>query len=59
MMTMEGTDGESDVHHLVYPDQPTFEKGGVDIFMLSTPFPLGELQNIKLWHDNTGGDPDW
>ncbi|KAI5101376.1 polycystic kidney disease protein 1-like 2, partial [Silurus meridionalis] len=59
MMTLEGTDGESDVHNLAYPDQPAFEKGGVDMFMLSTPFPLGELQNIKLWHDNTGGDPDW
>ncbi|XP_053094236.1 polycystic kidney disease protein 1-like 2 [Pangasianodon hypophthalmus] len=59
MMTLEGTDGESDIHHLAYPDQPVFEKGGVDMFMLSTPFSLGELQNIKLWHDNTGGDPDW
>ncbi|KAG7327235.1 hypothetical protein KOW79_008841 [Hemibagrus wyckioides] len=59
MMTVEGTDGESDTHVLGYPDQPAFEKGGVDMFILSTPFPLGELQNIKLWHDNTGGDPDW
>ncbi|XP_017333410.1 polycystic kidney disease protein 1-like 2 [Ictalurus punctatus] len=59
MMTVEGTDGETDIHNLAYPDQPAFEKGGVDMFMLSTPFPLGELQNIKLWHDNTGGSPDW
>ncbi|XP_053368674.1 polycystic kidney disease protein 1-like 2 [Clarias gariepinus] len=59
MMSMDGTDGESDIHHLTYPDQPAFEKGGVDVFMISTPFPLGELQSLKLWHDNTGGDPDW
>ncbi|KAK3562032.1 hypothetical protein QTP86_024799 [Hemibagrus guttatus] len=59
MATVEGTDGESDTHVLGYPDQPAFEKGGVDIFVLSTPFSLGELQNIKIWHDNTGGDPDW
>lgn len=59
MITLEGTNGESDTHHLAYPDQPAFEKGGVDMFMLSTPFSLGELEHIKLWHDNTGGDPDW
>ncbi|GAA6093975.1 polycystic kidney disease protein 1-like 2 [Tachysurus ichikawai] len=59
MMTVEGTDGESETHVLGYPDQPAFEKGGVDMFILSTPFALGELKNIKLWHDNTGGDPDW
>ncbi|XP_027009021.2 polycystic kidney disease protein 1-like 2 [Tachysurus fulvidraco] len=59
MMTVEGTDGESDTHVLGYPDQPAFEKGGLDMFILGTPFALGELKNIKLWHDNTGGDPDW
>ncbi|KAK2869533.1 hypothetical protein Q7C36_001404 [Tachysurus vachellii] len=59
MILIEGTDGESDTHVLGYPDQPAFEKGGVDMFILSTPFPLGELKDIKLWHDNTGGDPDW
>lgn len=59
MITLEGSNGESETHHLTDPDQPVFEKGGVDMFMLSTPSPLGELLSIKLWHDNTGGHPDW
>ncbi|KAL6468854.1 hypothetical protein MHYP_G00223780 [Metynnis hypsauchen] len=59
MMTLGGTEGESEPHHLSDPDKPVFERGGVDMFLLSTPFSLGELQNIKLWHDNSGGHPDW
>ncbi|KAG9267062.1 polycystic kidney disease protein 1-like 2 [Astyanax mexicanus] len=59
MMTLEGTEGESQAYYLSDPDKPVFERGGVDMFVLSTPFCLGELQNIKLWHDNSGGHPDW
>ncbi|XP_035389041.1 polycystic kidney disease protein 1-like 2 [Electrophorus electricus] len=59
MISMEGTEGVSKPHHLSDPDKPVFEKGGVDMFLLSSPFPLGELQGIKLWHDNSGGHPDW
>ncbi|XP_066504104.1 polycystin-1-like protein 2 [Hoplias malabaricus] len=59
MITLEGTDGQTEAHHLSDQDKPVFEQGGVDLFLLSTPFCLGELQNIKLWHDNSGGHPDW
>ncbi|KAL7866550.1 hypothetical protein AOLI_G00143640 [Acnodon oligacanthus] len=59
MMTLGGTEGESEPHHLSDPDKPVFERGGMDMFLLSTPFSLGELQDIKLWHDNSGGHPDW
>ncbi|KAI4874710.1 hypothetical protein NFI96_029136 [Prochilodus magdalenae] len=59
MMTLEGNEGESETHHLSDTDKPVFERGGVDMFLLSTPFSLGELQSIKLWHDNSGGHPDW
>ncbi|XP_048825578.1 polycystic kidney disease protein 1-like 2 [Brienomyrus brachyistius] len=54
-----GSDGESDPHHLSDPDKPLFERGGVDMFLLTTPFSLGELQNIRLWHDNSGSHPAW
>uniref|UniRef100_A0A3B3SCC7 Polycystic kidney disease 1 like 2a n=1 Tax=Paramormyrops kingsleyae TaxID=1676925 RepID=A0A3B3SCC7_9TELE len=49
-----GSDGESHPHHLSDPDKPLFERGGVDMFLLTTPFSLGELQNVRLWHDNSG-----
>ncbi|NXV60184.1 PK1L2 protein, partial [Molothrus ater] len=58
-LTLYGLDGESEPHHLNDPDSPVFERGGVDVFLLCTFFPLGELQSIRLWHDNSGDSPSW
>ncbi|XP_014030757.1 polycystic kidney disease protein 1-like 2 [Salmo salar] len=58
-VTLLGTEGESEPHHLTDPDKPVFERGAVDTFVLTTPFSLGELQSIRLWHDNSGGHPAW
>ncbi|NXL78960.1 PK1L2 protein, partial [Leptocoma aspasia] len=58
-LTLCGLDGESEPHHLNDPDIPVFERGGVDVFLLCTFFPLGELQSIRLWHDNSGDSPSW
>lgn len=58
-LTLYGMDGESEPHHLYDPDTPVFERGGVDVFLLCTFFPLGELQSIRLWHDNSGDSPSW
>uniref|UniRef100_A0A8C1RRW1 Polycystic kidney disease 1 like 2b n=1 Tax=Cyprinus carpio TaxID=7962 RepID=A0A8C1RRW1_CYPCA len=59
MLTLQGTEGECEPHHLTDPDKPVFERGGVDLFLLTTPFSLGELQSIRLWHDNSGAHPAW
>ncbi|XP_053369297.1 polycystic kidney disease protein 1-like 2 [Clarias gariepinus] len=58
-VTLMGSEGESEPHHLTDPDKPVFERGGVDMFLLTTPFSLGELQSIRLWHDNSGKHPAW
>ncbi|KAF7242704.1 Polycystic kidney disease protein 1-like 2, partial [Varanus komodoensis] len=58
-LTLYGQEGESEPHHLVDPGKTVFERGGVDVFLLCTLFPLGELQSIRLWHDNSGGSPSW
>ncbi|NWI42071.1 PK1L2 protein, partial [Picathartes gymnocephalus] len=58
-LTLYGLDGESEPHHLNDPDTPVFERGGVDVFLLCTFFPLGELHSIRLWHDNSGDSPSW
>ncbi|XP_030199909.1 polycystic kidney disease protein 1-like 2 [Gadus morhua] len=58
-ITMEGSDGDSEPHHLSARGKPVFERGGVDLFLLTTPFSLGHLQSIRLWHDNSGSDPGW
>ncbi|MGH0126740.1 UNVERIFIED_CONTAM: hypothetical protein FKN15_033494 [Acipenser sinensis] len=39
--------------------KPVFERGGVDMFLLTTPFSLGELQTVRLCHDNSGDCPAW
>ncbi|KAL1784629.1 polycystic kidney disease protein 1-like 2 [Sigmodon hispidus] len=58
-LTLYGSDRESEPHHLSDPDAAVFERGGVDVFLLSTLFPLGELQSLRLWHDNSGDRPSW
>ncbi|MGH0125309.1 UNVERIFIED_CONTAM: hypothetical protein FKN15_022898 [Acipenser sinensis] len=59
VLTLIGSEGESEPHHLTDPEKPVFERGGVDMFLLTTPFSLGELQGIRLWHHNTGDSPAW
>ncbi|XP_030016916.1 polycystic kidney disease protein 1-like 2 [Sphaeramia orbicularis] len=54
-----GSEAESDTHNLTDPDKPVFERGAVDMFLLATPFPLGEVRNLRLQHDNSGGHPSW
>ncbi|KAG8001601.1 Polycystic kidney disease protein 1-like 2, partial [Nibea albiflora] len=56
---LSGSEGESDTHTLTDPDKPVFERGAVDMFLLATPFPLGEVRNVRLQHDNSGGRPSW
>ncbi|KAK6480041.1 polycystic kidney disease protein 1-like 2 isoform X1 [Huso huso] len=59
VVTLSGSEGESDPHHLTDPEKPVFERGGVDMFLLTTPFSLGELQTVRLCHDNSGDCPAW
>ncbi|XP_075966222.1 polycystin-1-like protein 2 [Anarhichas minor] len=58
-ITLLGTEGESEPHHLMDTEKPVFERGGVDMFLLTTHFSLGDLQSIRLWHDNSGAHPAW
>ncbi|KAM9860546.1 polycystin-1-like protein 2 [Aulostomus maculatus] len=58
-ITLLGAEGESEPHHLTDPDKAVFERGGEDVFFLTTHFSLGELQSIRLWHDNSGAHPAW
>lgn len=59
IVTVQGTEGDCEPHHLTDPEKPVFERGGVDLFLLTTPFSLGDLQSIRLWHDNSGNHPAW
>ncbi|XP_030613569.1 polycystic kidney disease protein 1-like 2 [Archocentrus centrarchus] len=54
-----GSEAESSIHTLTDPDKPVFERGSVDMFLLASPFPLGEVHTIRLQHDSSGGHPSW
>ncbi|XP_019742004.1 polycystic kidney disease protein 1-like 2 [Hippocampus comes] len=58
-ITLLGTEGESEPHHLTDLEKPLFERGAEDVFLLTTHFSLGELQSVRLWHDNSGAHPAW
>ncbi|XP_034741970.1 polycystic kidney disease protein 1-like 2 [Etheostoma cragini] len=58
-ITLLGAEGNSEPHHLANPKKRVFERGAVDLFLLTTPFSRGELQGIRLWHNNSGSHPAW
>ncbi|XP_041806603.1 polycystic kidney disease protein 1-like 2 [Chelmon rostratus] len=58
-ITLLGTEGNSEPHHLTDPEKCVFERGAVDLFQLTAPFSLGDLQGIRLWHNNSGSHPSW
>lgn len=59
MAILNFEEGKSETYNLSDPEKPVFERGGVDVLLLSMPFSLGTLESIEIWHDNSGGDPDW
>ncbi|XP_038661912.1 polycystic kidney disease protein 1-like 2 [Scyliorhinus canicula] len=59
VIVLRGSEGHSDSHLLTDSEKPVFERGAVDEFLLTTFFSLGELQSIRLWHDNSGRSPAW
>lgn len=58
-VTLLGAEGNSEPHHLADSRKGVFERGAVDLFLLAAPFSLGELQGIRLWHNNAGSRPAW
>uniref|UniRef100_A0A8C5L6G2 Polycystic kidney disease 1 like 3 n=1 Tax=Jaculus jaculus TaxID=51337 RepID=A0A8C5L6G2_JACJA len=59
VITLYGSEGRSDPHHLCDPQKTVFERGALDVFLLTTESSLGELHGLRLWHDNSGSSPSW
>uniref|UniRef100_F1N3D1 Polycystin 1 like 3, transient receptor potential channel interacting n=1 Tax=Bos taurus TaxID=9913 RepID=F1N3D1_BOVIN len=59
VITLYGSEGRSEPHHLCDSQKAVFERGGLDVFLLGTPSSLGELHSLRLWHDNSGTSPAW
>ncbi|XP_074083381.1 polycystin family receptor for egg jelly [Macrotis lagotis] len=54
-----GTEATSEVHCLSHPDFTTFYRGSTDTFLLTTRSDLGNIQAIRVWHNNEGSCPSW
>ncbi|XP_055477492.1 polycystic kidney disease protein 1-like 3 [Psammomys obesus] len=59
VITLYGSEGCSEPHHLCDPQKTVFERGALDVFLLSTGSWLGDLHGLRLWHDNSGNSPSW
>ena len=46
----------TDALHLKSTDCRNFQRSGIHIFITITPKNLGDLIDIRIWHDNEGGD---
>ncbi|XP_073440661.1 polycystin-1-like protein 3 [Dendrobates tinctorius] len=58
VLTLYGSEGQSDSHLLSDSEKEIFHRGAVDVFLLKT-CNLGELHSLRLWHSNSGLSPSW
>ncbi|XP_045431037.1 polycystic kidney disease and receptor for egg jelly-related protein [Pipistrellus kuhlii] len=56
---LTGTRSTSDVHCLSHPQFKTLYRGSVNTFLLTTSRNLGDIQSIRVWHNNEGRAPGW
>lgn len=50
---------ESRPRLLIDPKRKTFQRGGIDTFVMCLPRHLGNLEHIRIWHDNSGKRSSW
>nr|XP_045593938.1 polycystic kidney disease protein 1-like 2 [Procambarus clarkii] len=51
---LSGEHDETDVRTIGDDRRKILRKGDVDIFVMTVPRPLGALQLLRVWHDNSG-----
>uniref|UniRef100_A0A8C0J8X7 Polycystin family receptor for egg jelly n=1 Tax=Chelonoidis abingdonii TaxID=106734 RepID=A0A8C0J8X7_CHEAB len=54
-----GQNGTSNVHHLRHLNYPSFIRGGINTFLLTTKNDLGDIYSLRVWHNKGGSSPDW
>ncbi|XP_055086672.1 polycystic kidney disease protein 1-like 2 [Periophthalmus magnuspinnatus] len=58
-VVLVGSITSSAPHHLTDSQKPVFQRGAVDMFLLKAPGSLGDIQAVRLWHNNEGEHPNW
>lgn len=56
---LRGSEGISDVHCLSHPQIKSLYRGSINTFLLTTPTDLGDIQSLRVWHNNEGLAPSW
>ncbi|XP_063886174.1 polycystin-1-like protein 2 isoform X1 [Scylla paramamosain] len=51
---LSGECGETEVRTLEDKNRKVFCRNGIDSFVMAEPRPLGDLQYLRVWHDNSG-----
>ena len=51
---LAGDEGQTPVRQLKDENRKLFQKRGQDVFLASFPDFIGDLQYLRIWHDNTG-----
>lgn len=54
IIVLNGDFCETKPRSLQDPSRRLFRRGGIDCFLYKTKKPLGDLDCIRIWHDNTG-----
>ncbi|XP_064630096.1 polycystin-1-like [Lineus longissimus] len=56
-LKLYGEYDKSDAKHLCRPN--AFRRNGHDVLVVASPMNLGDIWQIRVWHDNTGHHPTW
>lgn len=51
-LIINGEYGETIPRNLCNKSHQVFSRGGLDSFLMSVKHPLGELNYLRIWHDN-------
>ncbi|XP_022109894.1 polycystic kidney disease protein 1-like 2 [Acanthaster planci] len=51
---LSGEDDETEVRMFEDDKRPILQTGSIDRFVMAVPRPLGTLNYMRLWHDNSG-----
>ena len=51
---LSGDEGDSEIRQLQDGNRKIFQKRGEDVFLASFPDQIGDLQYLRIWHDNSG-----
>ncbi|XP_047144117.1 uncharacterized protein LOC105843386 [Hydra vulgaris] len=53
--TITGENNDSGIRRLKDSERECFQRSSCDMFIMTTNSSLGDLDYIRLWHDNSGG----